>query len=102
MSKRPTSNKDMTTKELIATLAAETGISKAQVADLLAATTELTTQALLDNKVVHVQNFGDLEVRKKNERLSIHPRTGVRTLTPPKLQLSFKQHAALKEELKNV
>ncbi len=92
----------MTTKELIATLAAETGISKGQVADLLGATTEIITQALLDNKTVHIQNFGDLEIKKKNERLSVHPRTGVRTLTPPKLQLSFKQNAALKDELKNV
>ncbi len=92
----------MTTKELIATLAAETGISKGQVTDLLGATTEIITQALLDNKTIHIQNFGDLEVKKKNERLSVHPRTGVRTLTPPKLQLSFKQNAALKDELKNV
>ncbi len=91
----------MTNKELIATLAAETGMTKAQITELLSVTTGLMTEALLDNKVVHIQNFGDWEVKKKNERVSVHPRTGARTLVPPKLQLTFKQNNAVKEDLKN-
>ncbi len=91
----------MTTKELIATLVAETGLSKTEVTDLLKATTDIMTQSLLENKVIHIQNFGDWEVKKKNQRLSVHPRTGTRTLIPPKLQVTFKQNSALKEELKN-
>ncbi len=92
----------MTTKELIATLAAETGISKDQVEQLLGATITSITDGLLEGKTIHVQNFGDWEVKKRNERLSVHPRTGVRTLTPPKLQVNFKQNAVLKDQLKNI
>ncbi len=91
----------MTTKELIASLAAETRLSKAEVTNLLEATTDIMIQSLLENKVVHIQNFGDWEVKKKNQRLSVHPRTGNRTLIPPKLQVTFKQNVALKEEVKN-
>ncbi len=92
----------MTTKELIATLAAETGISKDQVEQLLGATITSITDGLLEGKTIHIQNFGGWEVKKRNERLSVHPRTGVRTLTPPKLQVNFKQNAVLKDQLKNI
>ncbi len=92
----------MTTKELVTTLVTESGLSKSQVTALLTATVDTMTNAFLEGKGVHIQNFGDWEVKKKNERVSVHPRTKVRTLTPPKMQLMFKQNPTLKEELKNV
>lgn len=91
----------MTTKELIGNIAATTQLSKSQASTLLDATLEIITEALLEGKNIHIQNFGDLEIKKKNERLSVHPKTGIRTLTPPKLQISFKQHNTLKEDINN-
>ncbi len=73
------------------------GLPKEQVSTLLQGTTEIITENLLDGKNIHIQDFGDLEVRKKNERVNVNPKTGVRTLTPPKLQLCFKQNARLKD-----
>ena len=46
-----------------------------------------------------VSSFGVFEVKKKNERISVNPSTGKRTLIPPKLSLSFKQGNALKDRL---
>lgn len=92
----------MIQKELIANVAEKTGLSKSQVEELLGATSEALVQALLDGKSVLMQNFGTLEVKQKKERLSVHPKTGVRTLTPPKLQVNFKPNPNMKEELKNV
>ena len=92
----------MTQKELISETAKSLDMTKVQTEQLLNATSELIVQALLDGKSVMIQNFGTLEVKQKNERVTVHPKTGVRTLTPPKLQVNFKANPNLKEELKNV
>ena len=91
----------MTQKELISETAKSLDMTKVQTEQLLNATSELIIQALLDGKSVMIQNFGTLEVKQKNERVTVHPKTGVRTLTPPKLQVNFKANPNLKEELKN-
>jgi len=91
----------MTTKELIASIAAKSGLTKSQVADLLDATEDMIVQNLLDGKSVQIQNFGTLEVRQKKERLSVHPKTGERKMIPPKQQIAFKPTQSLKEEMKN-
>ena len=49
---------------------------------------------------VSLSGFGVLEVRKKNERVSVNPATGVRMLVPPKLVLTYKPSSILKEKLK--
>ena len=41
-----------------------------------------------------------LEVKKKNERVSVNPTTGIRMLVPPKLVLTYKPSSLLKEKLK--
>ena len=91
----------MTQKELRSETAKSLDMTKVQTEQLLNATSELIVQALLDGKSVMIQNFGTLEVKQKNERVTVHPKTGVRTLTPPKLQVNFKANPNLKEELKN-
>ena len=91
----------MTQKERISETAKSLDMTKVQTEQLLNATSELIVQALLDGKSVMIQNFGTLEVKQKNERVTVHPKTGVRTLTPPKLQVNFKANPNLKEELKN-
>lgn len=49
---------------------------------------------------VSLSGFGVLEVKKKNERVSVNPTTGVRMLVPPKLVLTYKPSSILKEKLK--
>ncbi len=92
----------MTTKELIAQVSTQSGLKKTQVEALLQTMVSNMTDAFQEGKGVHIQNFGDWEVKLKNARMSVHPRTKVRTLTPAKKQLTFKQNSTLKEELKNV
>ena len=90
----------MTRKELISAIAADTGATLVQTEALLSATTEIITNSLIDGQSVMLQNFGTFEVKEKKERLSVHPKTGVRTLTPPKMQVNFKPSTILKEEVK--
>ena len=49
---------------------------------------------------VAIQGFGTFEVRKKLERISINPATQQRMLIPPKLVLTYKPSAILKEKFK--
>jgi DNA-binding protein HU-beta len=92
----------MNHKELIANMAEKMNSPKSIVADLLEKTIETCTELLVDDKTIGFQSFGNFEVRKKEERLSVHPSTQIRTLIPPKLVVNFKQSNILKEKLKDL
>ena len=92
----------MNNKELIASMATKMNAPKSLVADLLQKTVVTCTELLVDEKTIGFQSFGNFEVRKKEERLSVHPSTQVRTLIPPKLVVNFKQSNILKEKLKDI
>jgi DNA-binding protein HU-beta len=92
----------MNNKELIASMAVRMNAPKSLVALLLETTVATCTELLVDEKTIGFQSFGNLEVRKKEERLSVHPSTQVRTLIPPKLVVNFKQSNILKEKLKDI
>jgi len=90
----------MNHKELITAISAKSGISKQDAERLTDITVSVLTNELTDGKTIGFQSFGNFEVRKKEERLSVHPATQIRTLIPPKLVVNFKQSSILKEKLK--
>ncbi len=90
----------MTTKELIADVAAAADLTQKETARLLDTTLEVLTEELLGGKSVQLRNFGQFEVKERKERVSVHPRTGERIVIPEKRQMSFKQHSVLKENLR--
>ena len=92
----------MNHKELIASMAAKMNAPKSVVANLLEITIATLTEQLVDEKTIGFQSFGNFEVRKKEERLSVHPSTQIRTLIPPKLVVNFKQSNILKDKLKEL
>lgn len=89
----------MNNKELIASIAAKTNLPRTEVTYLLEAFVETVATQLKEDNQVGFQGFGTFEVRKKDERLSVHPLTKVRTMIPPKLVVGFKQSQILKEKL---
>ncbi|MDD3080172.1 MAG: HU family DNA-binding protein [Paludibacter sp.] len=90
----------MNHKELVAGIATKANLSKAETERMLDAVVSVLSDELIDGKTVGFQSFGAFEVRKKEERLSVHPSTQIRTLIPPKLVVNFKQSNILKEKLK--
>ena len=48
----------------------------------------------------NISGFGVLEVKMRNERLSVNPKTGQRFLVPPKIVPSFKPSNKLKDKFK--
>lgn len=89
----------MNNHELIAALAASTNRTPDEVQFLLNKTVELMCFEWQQGNSIHFQGFGSLEVKKKEERLTVHPSTRARTLIPPKLVLQFKQSSAFKTKL---
>jgi len=92
----------MNNKELIASMAARMNAPKSMIEILLETTVTTCTELLVEEKTIGFQSFGNFEVRKKDERLSVHPSTQVRTLIPPKLVVNFKQSNILKDKLKDI
>jgi len=92
----------MNHKELISAMSAKMNVPKSVVADLLEKTVETCTELLVEEKTIGFQSFGNFEVRKKEERLSVHPASQIRTLIPPKLVVNFKQSNILKDKLKDL
>ncbi len=92
----------MKTKELIQHIATSTSMTKTHTEELLNATVAVLQKELLAGKSVQLQNFGTLEMKRKNARVVVHPQTKERTTIPEKMQLTFKPNQSIKEQLKNI
>ena len=90
----------MNTKEIQLELKNRLGLGEKEVAAMFGAAVGAMTKELLDGNSVALQGFGLLEVRKKEERISVNPSTKQRMLIPPKLSLAFKPSVTLKDKYK--
>lgn len=90
----------MNHKELVGQIALRLGLSAEQVEKMVGVAAAAMAGQLAEGGSVGLQGFGTLEVRKREERISVHPATQVRTLVPPKLVVNFKQSNGLKERMK--
>ena len=90
----------MNNKEFISELSRRFVYTNKDTTQLVSSVINITTQQLQDGNTVAIQGFGTFEVRKKLERISINPATQQRMLIPPKLVLTYKPSAILKEKFK--
>lgn len=80
----------MKNKELVTELAARMGWTTQEVAETLSVLSSVVSSRLVDNDTIYLQGFGQFEVKKKAERISVNPSNGKRYLVPPKLVPVFK------------
>ena len=66
----------MKNKELITELANRMDWTSKEVSDMLSALSSSVSSKLVDNDTIYLQGFGQFEVKKKAERISVIPRTG--------------------------
>lgn len=92
----------MNHKELINSIAEKLDQPKGEVEKMLDSTVSVFVKNLSEGNNIGIQGFGNFEIRKKEERISVHPVTQVRTLIPPKLVVNFKQSTILKDKLKEL
>lgn len=90
----------MNNKEFISELSRRFVYTNKDTTQLVSSVINIMTQQLQDGNTVAIQGFGTFEVRKKLERISINPATQQRMLIPPKLVLTYKPSATLKEKFK--
>lgn len=76
------------------------GRSSKETSDLVASLLSGMTRQLEEGNTVYIQGFGTFEVKKKVERISVNPVSKQRMLVPPKLVLSYKPSASLKDKFK--
>ena len=88
----------MNNKEFIAELSRQTNQSVGATTKLVGDTLRILEEHFQQADVVSISSFGNFEVKKKMERVSVNPTTGKRYLIPPKLVLAFKQSNVLKEK----
>ncbi|HBZ34506.1 MAG TPA: HU family DNA-binding protein [Bacteroidales bacterium] len=80
----------MNNKDLINRLAQENDITPSQSADLLSHTVEQLLVALENQYAVTMTNLGTFDVKLRQERIVVNPRSGQRQLLPPRLAMTFK------------
>ena len=90
----------MNNKEFISALARSTGRSQEDTQKLVGSLVSTMSELFDDGENITIANFGTFEVKKRMERIIINPSSGQRMLVPPKLVLSFKPAAMVKESIR--
>lgn len=89
----------MNNKEFISELASRSNQTNAETTTLVNELIAVMTNHLVENDTIAITGFGQFEVKKKMERISVNPATGLRYLVPPKLTLSFRQSNTMKDKM---
>ena len=92
----------MLTKDFIGLISNASGLSKKETEQLLTTMNAIVRENLMAGRAIQLQGLGALEIKERNERVIVHPRTGERTIVPSKNQLVFRPVANLKDELKKI
>jgi len=91
----------MNNKDFIAALSNKMGMDSKETQIMTNKMVDCLASVLEENSEVAVSGFGSFEVKKKNERVIIHPSTGKKMLVPPKLTVNFKLSKTLKVKAKS-
>lgn len=92
----------MKNKELITELSRRLEWSVQEVTEMMAALSSVVSSKLVDNDTIYLQGFGQFEVKKKVERITVNPVNQKRYLVPPKLVPAFKPGNTIKTKLKDL
>lgn len=91
----------MNNKEYIAELAQRCGYTQDDTQKMMRTLINEMGNVFTNGDSLFVSNFGTFEVKKRLERVMVNPSTGKKMLVPPKLVLTFRPVASIKEKLKN-
>lgn len=89
----------MNNREFITALSGSCGISAQEAEERTDRLLSVMKKLWVDGDAISISGFGVLEVKKKMERVSVNPTTGQRMLIPPKLALTYKPSALLKDKI---
>ncbi len=87
----------MNKAELIAVVAEKTGMSKKDTEAVIVATLNTITEAMTEGEKVQLVGFGSFEVKKREPRIGLNPKTLEKIEIPASKAPVFKAGKALKE-----
>lgn len=91
----------MNNKTFISELSQRLGYTQDDTRKMINSVIDSMNDSFQKGNIVTIPKFGTFEVKKRLERILVNPTTKQRMLVPPKLVLSFKPIASLKEKIKN-
>ena len=91
----------MNNKSFISELSQRLGYTQDDAQKMVNTVIDSMNDAFQKGDVVTIPKFVTFEVKKRLERIVVNPGTKQRMLVPPKLVLTFRPIAAIKEKLKN-
>lgn len=91
----------MDNRTLIDMLSRRLDLSRDSVISLIDCLSQTVGDCGADLDSITIPNFGTFEPRKRLERVAVHPASGKRLLVPPKIVLTFKPSATLKQKIRN-
>jgi nucleoid DNA-binding protein len=92
----------MNSTEFTTELAQKLRVSRLEAGIRLDNLLSVLTAELANGHIIAIPNFGNLEVKKRNERVSVHPVTGKRMLLPPRMVVKFKPSASFNKKIKDL
>jgi nucleoid DNA-binding protein len=92
----------MNSTEFTSALAKKLEISRLETGIRLDDLLSVIITELVNGHVVSIANFGNLEVKKRNERVNVLPLSGKRMLLPPKMVVKFKPSASFNKKIKEL
>lgn len=90
----------MDSRTFLDTLSKRLSLDKEQTKNLSDCFSKVVGDCCADLRTVAIPGFGSFEPKKRLERVNQHPATGKRMLLPPKVVVSFRPSAVLKNKLK--
>lgn len=90
----------MNNKDFIAELSQRSGYSQDNTQRLVRCVIEAMASRFDEGENVTVPSFGTFELKNRMERVVTNPSTGQKMMVPPKLILTFKPQAEVRERLK--
>ena len=89
----------MTKSQLVAAVAARTGLPESEAARVMETAEELILEALRRGEKVTIAGFGRFEMRPRSEKAYVNPRTGQHTRLPSAMAPGFRPSGAMKRRL---
>lgn len=90
----------LTKKELVLTVAKETGITQVDVKRVVQRTLDNLIANLKEGKTVELRNFGVFKVKQRAPRRGRNPKTGQEVPVPSKRVVVFKPGLLMRQDIK--
>ncbi|MDP9311740.1 MAG: HU family DNA-binding protein [Chloroflexota bacterium] len=90
---------NVSTQQLIETVAERTGLPKAQAKQAVAAVMEAISEQLAAGNRIQLSGFGSFDVRERSERQGMNPKTKEKMTIPASKAVGFRAASQLKQRV---